>query len=233
MSEPGAQSYALRVRDLEVMRGGRAVVRGVDLDVDHREVVAIVGRNGAGRSSLLEGIAGLLPRRGRILVDGLDRSADDALGMARAGVVLAPQGGGTFPGLRVAEHLELAGRSTTSDLLTPTIARLCTERADQAADTLSGGERRLLGLALVSVRAPQVALLDGPSEGVAAVIVPELMAAVGALALRCAVLLVEQRLELVREVADRVVVLDRGSVVATGGFAALEQDGLLAEVLGP
>lgn len=233
MSVSGGRPAALRVRGLEVSRGGHVVVRGVDLEVAHREVVAVVGRNGAGRSSLLEGIAGLLPRRGRVLIDGRDLSATGALGMARAGVVLASQGSGTFPGLRVDEHLAIAGRGAPLDPLTPVITRLCQDRAGQVADTLSGGERRLLALALVSLRSPQVALLDEPSEGVAPAVVAELVAAVRTLATRCAVVLVEQRLDVVRELADRVVVLDRGSVIASGPFVALEQDGALAEVLGP
>jgi branched-chain amino acid transport system ATP-binding protein len=224
----------MTARGLEVLRDGRVVVRGVDLDVPSGGVVAIVGRNGAGCSSLLEGIAGLLPRRGTIHVAGVDRSDASALEMARAGVVLAPQGGATFPGLRVADHLAIAGRGAAADaFVTPAIAALCADRADQLADTLSGGERRLLALALVALRAPLVALLDEPSEGVAPGLLPEFAAAVRALAQRCGVVLVEQRLDLVRDLADRVVVMDRGSIVGAGTFATLEQDGVLAEVLGP
>jgi len=228
-----ARPPALQVRGLEILRGDRAVVRGVELEVAHAEVVAVIGRNGSGRSSLLEGIAGLLPRRGHVLVGGVDRSTEGALGMARAGVVLAPQGGSTFPGLRVAEHLSLAGRGAAPGALTPTIARLCTDRAAQVADTLSGGERRLLALALVALREPHVALLDEPSEGVAPTVLPELAAAIRALAANCAVVLVDPRPALVRELADRVMVLDRGSVVASGTYAALEREGKFAEVLGP
>jgi len=238
--EPCHPTDVLNVRGLTVLRGGRPVVRGVDLDVPERGVVAVLGRNGSGRSSLLEGIAGLLPRQGRVWLEGVDRSDESALEMARAGVVLAPQGAAVFPGLTVAEHLALAVRDRTfphqleeREALTPTIARLCTDRAGQLADTLSGGERRLLALALVAVRAPRIALLDEPSEGVAPAVLPEVVAAVRAIATRCAVLLVEQRLDLVRELADRVVVLDRGSIVASGSFVALERDGVLAQVLGP
>lgn len=235
---------ALTLRALSVMRDGREIVHAVDLDLPARGVLAVLGRNGAGRSTLLEGIAGQLVRRGQVLVGGIDVSDGSALTMARSGVVLAQQGGGTFPGLRVAEHLSLAGRGVAAHdvtlfeesggaVLTPKIARLCTERADQVAETLSGGERRLLALALVALRAPRVALLDEPSEGVAPIVLPELVAAVRVLAERCAVVLVEQRLDVVRALADTAVVLDRGIVIASGPLNTLSGDGVLSEVLGP
>jgi branched-chain amino acid transport system ATP-binding protein len=227
---------ALEAQGVQVMRGDRPVVRGIDLVVPYRGVIGIVGRNGAGKTTLLEGLAGLLPRSGRVLVAGEDRSRADALAMSRAGVVLSPQSGGTFPGLRVNEHLRIAeeGRDpATRTSLTPAVSQLCEGRAEQSADTLSGGERRLLALAMVARRAPHVALLDEPSEGVAPIILPELVDAIRVLASRCAVVLVEQRPALLRALAEHIVVLDRGEVVATGGMEELERIGVLEGVLGP
>lgn len=216
----------LRVTNLTVRRGRAGVVRRVDLDFPEVGVVAVLGRNGSGRTTLLEGIAGLLPTDGSIRVDGVRLDGSSAVDRARRGVVLAPQRGAVFPGLTVDEHLRLAGgadwRSHASSEFTPTVEALCLERAGQRAETLSGGERRLLALAMVTLRRPRVALVDEPSEGVASALIPEIALVIRRLGTEALVLLADQNDALLPGTAERGFILDRGEAVHHGRFPDLQ-----------
>lgn len=212
---------ALEVRGLHAYYGDSHVLQGVSLDVPERAAVSLIGRNGAGKSTTIAAIIGLVrPRAGSVIVNGRDVAGRAPHDVARAGVALVPQGRRVFSDLSVRENLTLAARAVAGgwDLsrvlsLFPSLAR----RLDQFGDQLSGGEQQMLAVGRALMRNPSVLLLDEPSEGLA----PKLVDEVGD-ALRhlresgLAVLLVEQNLALATRVADRVYVMNKGEIVFSG-----------------
>lgn len=215
----------LTVRDLRVVYPNGAIgVDGVSLDVRPGRITAVLGRNGAGKSSLLTGIAGFL-RGERVAVTGSARlgGAEIAgLGPARsnrAGLVLVPERDKVFPSLKVGENLALVtpkGAAGLGDLAAafPVIER----RAGSPAGMLSGGERQMLALAMAMVQRPRALLVDELSLGLAPVIVKQLMAALRTMAdeLDLPVLLVEQDAVAAMKIADDLYVLDRGRIAWHG-----------------
>ena len=219
-------SAALEVRALHAYYGESHVLQGVDLDVARGEAVALVGRNGAGKSTTIAAIVGFVrPRAGSVHVNGEDLTGAPAHRVARAGVSLVPQGRRIFGDLTVRENLALAARpvsggwnETSVVELFPGLARRLSLRGDQ----LSGGEQQMLAIARALVRNPSLLLLDEPSEGLA----PKLVEDVGAALLRLraaglAMLLVEQNLSLATRVARRLHVMNKGTIVFSGTAAQL------------
>ena len=217
---------ALAVRDLHAYYGESHVLQGVTLDVPDRAAVSLVGRNGAGKSTTIAAIVGFVrPRRGSVLVNGRDVTGRPPHIVARSGVALVPQGRRIFADLSVRENLTLAARAVTGgwDLarvlaLFPSLGR----RVDAFGDQLSGGEQQMLAIGRALMRNPTVLLLDEPSEGLA----PKLVTEVGdALRQLCesglAVLLVEQNVALATRVADRVYVMNKGTIVFSGTTSEL------------
>ncbi|HLQ62253.1 MAG TPA: ABC transporter ATP-binding protein [Candidatus Acidoferrales bacterium] len=208
----------LEVSGLRVAYGLTTVVRDVSLRVGEGEAVALLGRNGAGKTSTLMGIAGALPATaGWVRVDGRPVQARPAFEVARAGVSLVPQGRRIFPTLSVRENLVLGSRAgdlAAVHALFPVLA----ERARQAGTTLSGGEQQMLAIARALMTRPRLLLMDEPSEGLA----PQVVKAIGDLIVKLrreqnlSILLAEQNLALALAVADRVYVLERGEVVHEG-----------------
>jgi branched-chain amino acid transport system ATP-binding protein len=217
---------ALEVRGLHAYYGESHVLQGVDLDVRDGEAVSLVGRNGAGKSTTISAIAGLVrPRAGVVRVGTADVAGQPAHRIARAGVALVPQGRRIFAELSVRENLLLAARPAAAGWdegrileLFPTLAR----RLDNRGDELSGGEQQMLAIGRALMRNPSLLLLDEPSEGLA----PKLVADVGD-ALRSlratglAVLLVEQNLALATHVGERIYVMNKGTIVFEGTPAEL------------
>lgn len=212
---------ALAVRDLHAYYGESHVLQGVSLEVDDRAAVALLGRNGAGKTTTISAIAGLVrPRSGSVAIRGVEVAGRAPHHIARAGLGLVPQGRRVFSDLTVRENLTLAARDTSGgwDLqrvleLFPSLARRLANHGDQ----LSGGEQQMVAIGRALMRNPAVLLLDEPSEGLA----PRLVAEVGvALAhLRdsgLAILLVEQNLALAVAVAQRVHVMNKGTIVFSG-----------------
>ena len=202
----------------------------MDLDVDRGRTLAVLGRNGAGKSTLLLTLMGLVrPAGGSVRLDGQDLAGARANQISRAGVALVPQGRRIWPTVTVREHLVLAGRRHRSPLWTmqhlfDLFPRLA-DRRSQVAGTLSGGEQQLLAMARALVTAPQVLLLDEPSEGLAPAIVDQIGEVVSTVTKAgVAVVLVEHDLHLVFEVADAIVVLARGTVVHRAGTAEFRRD---------
>jgi branched-chain amino acid transport system permease protein len=218
----GPRGAALSVRGLEVEYDGVPVLFGVDLDVEPGEVVALLGTNGSGKSTVLRAAAGLVrPRRGSVTVDGDEVTRTPAHRIATLGVGLAPGGEGVFPSLTVAEHLRLAGwtvrepRAAAEDAVEwfPSLAA----RLDERAGDLSGGEQQLLTLAMTLVARPHLLLVDELTLGLAPVVVERVVALVAELrASGTTVLVVEQSLDLARRVADRCYFLERGAVQFAG-----------------
>ena len=209
----------LRVDDLHVHYGTSHVVQGVSLTLAANEAVAVLGRNGVGKTTFLESVTGLVaPSRGAIVLDGQRLQGRPPHSIARAGVALVPQGRRVFAPLTVEENLRLSRFAPrdgpwTLAAVYELLPRLY-ERRHNRGDQLSGGEQQMLAIGRALMRNPSVLMLDEPSEGLAPLIVSQigdLLAQLRSSGL--AVLLVEQHLGLATRVADRVMVLDHGSVV--------------------
>jgi branched-chain amino acid transport system ATP-binding protein len=214
------------------------VVRDLDLSVAAVEVVAMLGPNGAGKTTTLKAISGLVrPLGGRIVFDGADASKLGPEVLARRGVAHVPEGRGLFFGLTVAEHFRLGHRRERLDAdrayeYFPALAEL----RGRPVGLLSGGEQQMLAVARALVRRPRLLLLDELSLGLAPVVVERLLPVVREYALQsgCAVLLVEQSMQLALEIADRGYVLSHGEVVLHRSARELRADEqlLVASYLG-
>ena len=220
----------LEVRGLEVFYGEARALRGVDLRVDEGEVVCIVGSNGAGKTTLVQAIAGMLPiAAGSVLIGGTDVAGQPAHVVCRSGVAIVPEGRRIFPGLTVADNLDLgayrreARQSHTESLawvhaLFPRLR----ERAGQAAGSLSGGEQQMLAVGRALMARPRLLLMDEPSLGLAPVIVDGVFDVIGEInRAGVSVLLVGQNVERALEIADRGYLLSEGAVALQGSAADL------------
>jgi|HubBroStandDraft_1064217.scaffolds.fasta_scaffold20030_2 urea transport system ATP-binding protein len=211
------------------------VLTGIALSVGAGEAVALLGRNGVGKTTLLRTIVGLHPANaGSLQFDDLDLGRLPAYRRARAGIGYVPQGRGIFPHLTVEENLRLgetalAGRHeqravTLAEIyaLFPTLARL----RSRAGGVLSGGEQQQLALGRALLGEPQLLLLDEPTEGIQPSIVAEIEDALGTIRRErgIALLLVEQHLDFAWSVADRYYVMQRGTVVRAGSTATDSPD---------
>ncbi|HEX9683787.1 MAG TPA: ABC transporter ATP-binding protein [Acidimicrobiales bacterium] len=227
----------LEVDELHSGYGRVEVLRGLSLHVAEGEVVAVLGPNGVGKTTMLSTIAGLLPvRSGSIRLHGRRISGRIPYDIARAGVLLVPEGRGVFPGLTVAENLDVAARADRrataaerADRVDAVVERFprLGERRDQLAGTLSGGEQQMLALSRAFAARPRVLLLDEISMGLAPILVEQLFEAVADLrAAGQTIVLVEQYLTYALANADRAYVMHRGRVQAEGTPAALVDAGV-------
>ncbi|MGC5016113.1 ABC transporter permease subunit [Streptosporangium sp. DT93] len=211
--------------------GDVTVLRGVDLAVRPGEVVALLGANGAGKSTTCAAAAGDLPlTAGRVTLDGADVTSWPAYRRARGGVLLAPEGRGVFPGLTVEENLR-----TWLDDPGPVYERLpqLARRRGLAAGALSGGEQQLLTLAPALVRPPRVLIADEPSLGLAPLVVGQVFEVFAELRERgVALLLVEEKAVSVLEIADTVAFMRLGRITWTGPRAQVDGARLTAAYLG-
>jgi branched-chain amino acid transport system ATP-binding protein len=220
----------LGVHGLEVAYGGIRAVKGIDLEVRSGELVALIGANGAGKTSTLKALSGLLrPAAGRIDYDGAEVTGKPAYHLVRRGLAMVPEGRGVFPRLTVAENLAMGAyirRDRTAiarDLdhayaLFPRLA----ERRNQLAGTLSGGEQQMLAMARALMCRPRLLLLDEPSMGLAPLMVQKIFETVRAVAAEgVTMLLVEQNAKLALETCDRGYVMESGSIVLADNAGAL------------
>jgi branched-chain amino acid transport system ATP-binding protein len=223
---PADGRTGLTVRGLTARDGSRVLVADVDLEVGRGEVLGVVSADRSSSSALLEAIAGLRDREGTVTVDGRDVPGGEPASAALLGVVLGPTGGSTIAGLTVAEHLHVAataGRGAGGVDLGGVVGRLCATRAEQIAGTLSGGERRLLALAMVARSGRSVVLLDQPSEGIAEALSAEIAAAIRTFAQEAAVIVADSDPRLLDAVVDRVVQLEGGRINASGGLGPIPE----------
>jgi branched-chain amino acid transport system ATP-binding protein len=221
----------LEVEGLRAGYGPAEILFGVSLQLARGEVAALMGRNGAGKSTTLKAIMGLLPpRTGRVRFAGRDIAGLAAFRIARLGLGYVPEDRRIFTDLTVAENLEVGRRAArghaawTPERLFEIFPNLAAMRGRHAA-AMSGGEQQMLAIARTLMGNPAAVLLDEPSEGLAPVIL-ELMAE-AVLSMKregIAVLLSEQNFDLAAAVADRAYVIERGEIRYDGSMAALEAD---------
>lgn len=209
----------LAVHGLRSGYAGSTVLHGIDLAVDQGAVVALLGRNGVGKSTLVSTVMGLLrPYAGSVTLSGQELAGRRPDVVARAGVALVPQGRRVFAPLTVAEHLTIAARSGrsgewTRDRVLDLLPRLG-ERVGHRGDQLSGGEQQMLAIARALLTNPRLMLLDEPSDGLAPAIVQQVGKVVRTMCdTGMSVLLVEQDLRLAFSVAERVAVMEKGQIV--------------------
>ena len=216
----------LSVRNLCGGYGGEQVLQGVDLTLNAGEVVAVIGRNGVGKSTLMRTLTGLLaPSAGTIHFNGVDITRAPANQRALRGIGYIPRGREVFPDLTVRENLlvgEVAGQGRAAPDY-DTIYRffpILRERARQRAGTLSGGQQQQLAIGRAMIGHPSLMLLDEPSEGIQPSIIKDISRNVRALNAQTgvAVLLVEQNLDLIVSMARRGYVMEKGRIVASLGL---------------
>ena len=216
------------------------MLHGVSLQLWEGEAIGIVGHNGMGKTTLMKAIMGLLPARGgKIVVDGVDVTGWAAHERSRLGIAYVPQGRGILPGLSAHENLRLAWTPDSGETEERAIERVLalfprlTRLLERRGGALSGGEQQILALARALVPLPWLLLLDEPSEGIQPSIVQEIGDLLASLREkhRLSMLIVEQNLELVLDVASRIVLVERGRITRELDVGAV-QGGAIAELVG-
>jgi branched-chain amino acid transport system ATP-binding protein len=232
----------LELRDVDVAYGDLPALRGVSLMIEAGEIISVVGANGAGKTTMLRTVSGLLrPRAGEILLDGarLDRLPTHAV--VERGVVHVPEGRKIFPSLTVRENLELGSytpraRAERGQSLDRVIGLfpILGERRRQAAGTLSGGQQQMLAIGRALMALPRILMLDEPSLGLAPLVVQEIFRIIGEInRAGVTVLLVEQNTQQALALAQRGYVLENGRVVLVGrGSELLDNEHVRRAYLG-
>lgn len=225
----------LEAKGLAVGYGGSTVLNGVDITVHAGEAVALLGRNGVGKTTLLRALTGTLPlNAGSLDFAGTDIGTCKPYEINRLGISLVPEGRRLFPNLTVVENLQIAQRAGGLSIeecfaLFPRLRA----RQKAKAENLSGGERQMVAIARALVVPSKLVLLDEPFEGLAPAVVEEVMAALVKLRGKVAMVIVEHHAETVLPIVDRAVVLVNGRIAFAGDAGALEQDhALQAKLLG-
>jgi len=223
----------LSIDRVSVAYGQIEAVHNVSLDIEPGQIVTVIGPNGAGKTTLLSAAIGLLPWRGRMAFDGLDLSRLDVEARVERGFCLVPETRELFGDLSVSDNLVLGGyvRRRDSAGLKQSLADVyrrfprLSERRDQRASTLSGGERQMLALGRVLMARPRLLLLDEPSLGLAPLIIREVFRIIASLrGLGVSILLVEQNARAALETADYGYVLETGEIVHSGAAGELMHD---------
>ena len=233
-------SNILEIRDLQVRYGGIEAVKGISFDVPEGEIVTLIGANGAGKSSTLRAISGLVkPASGSINFKGEDITGKDANEIVSKGVILVPEGRRIFPDLTVLENLKIGAYLRKDDItedlnwvydLFPRLK----ERSWQAGGTLSGGEQQMLAVGRALMSRPKVIMMDEPSLGLAPIIVKGIFDIIKEINKQgVTVLLIEQNANMALKTAHRGYVLETGRITLTGsGEELLTNEAVKAAYLG-
>src|SRR3984885_5909580 len=208
----------LTLGGLNTHYGTSHVLQGVDLAVPAGRICSVLGRNGVGKSTTLRTVMGLVPASGgRVVLDGVDITGWPPHRVARAGVAYVPEGRLIFPDLTVIENIRVAERRPARSWPLPRLLELfpsLAERARNRGGNLSGGEQQMLAIARALVSDPKMLLLDGPSRGLAPLVVRELARVIRLLVGQgVTILLVEQNMKLAEAVADELHVMVKGRLV--------------------
>jgi branched-chain amino acid transport system ATP-binding protein len=218
----------LEIKGIDTFYGLGHILHGLSLVVAEGEVVALLGRNGAGKTTTLRSITGLTPpRAGEILYKGRNIAGLAPHGISRMGIALVPETRGIFSYLSARENLLIAERRGSRWQMDAVLERFpaLRYRLESKGRLLSGGEQEMLAIARALMTGPELLLLDEPSQGLAPLIVNAVMDTIRELkSQRVSMLLVEQNAEMALQLADRVYVIDHGTVVFEGAPAALRAD---------
>jgi branched-chain amino acid transport system ATP-binding protein len=219
----------LEVTDLVAGYAGSRVLNGVSLSVVAGEAVALLGRNGVGKTTFMETVMGMVrPSGGRVEVDGVDVTGKSPHVVSRLGVGIVPQGRRVFAPLTVEENLQISVRKRSGDWTVERVYDLMPrlrERRTNLGSQLSGGEQQMLAIGRALLGSPRLMLLDEPSDGLAPAVVDQVGDILRELAgTGMAILLVEQDLHLAFDVADRVAVMTKGEIVHSSSVAEFRSD---------
>ncbi|MCW5623262.1 MAG: ABC transporter ATP-binding protein [Burkholderiales bacterium] len=230
----------LEARTLTSGYGRVQIVHRISLSVREGEVLAVIGRNGVGKTTLIKALMGILPAAdGAVLFEGEDITHESPHARARRGLGYVPQGRGIFSSLTVTENLFMGERIGEAPVTPASYERIygffpiLKERGQQMAGSFSGGQQQQLALGRALLGRPRVLLLDEPSEGIQPNIVQDMGALLRRLCKeeRLTVIVVEQNLDLIRAMADRCIVVDKGAVVAELQPSALADPAVAARYL--
>lgn len=223
----------LEIRDLEVYYGMIQAIKGVSFDVNEGEVIALIGANGAGKTTILHTITGLLsPKKGSVVFEGKDITKIPAHKIVSLGMAHVPEGRRVFAEMSVYQNLKMGAytRSSKEEIeaslenVYKRFPRL-EERKNQLAGTLSGGEQQMLAMGRALMSKPKIILMDEPSMGLSPILVNEIFDIIQSVsAMGTTVLLVEQNAKKALSIADRAYVLETGKIVTSGDAKTLMND---------
>ena len=223
------------VNKIDVRYGRNHAVKSVDLTMDEKEIVTVLGANGAGKSSLLKAIQGSEKSSGTVVFDGVDISGWSAPRRVSAGLVMVPEGRQIFVSLTVNENLQMGAYCRKEDVSEeieaiyerfPNLAA----RREMPASVLSGGEQQMLAISRAMLAKPRLMMLDEPSLGLSPILVKQLFALIEDLNRNgLTILLIEQNTNMALQTADRGYVLELGDVVLSGTAKSLQEDKRLGE----
>ncbi len=230
----------LQIKELKVKYGGIEAVRGISFNVNAGEIVTLIGANGAGKSSTLRTISGLVkPAKGNIIFDGEDITGKDPTQIVSKGLMMVPEGRRIFPNLTVLENLRI-GAYLRKDDLEEDIEKVygyfprLKERSWQEGGTLSGGEQQMLAVGRALMGRPKLLMMDEPSLGLAPIVVQEIFRIITRISeAGTTVLLIEQNANMALHVADRAYVIENGQILMEGtGKELLENEKVREAYLG-
>lgn len=221
----------LKVKQLKISYGGILAVNGIDLEVKSGELVSLIGSNGAGKTSTLKAIAGMiLSQDGEILFDGL-KSSGMSYELLTRGMALVPEGRGIFTRMTVLENLQMGAYTRQDNELDLDLEKMYSffprikERSKQLAGTLSGGEQQMVAMARALMSRPKLLLLDEPSMGLSPILVDTIFEVIEKVAQSgVTILLVEQNAQRALEISDRAYVLESGQIAIEGKAEDLMKD---------
>lgn len=222
----------LRVSNLKVNYGQIEVIHGIDIEVNEGECVALIGANGAGKSSTLKAICGLVrSSSGTIMFNGEDITNQPGHKIVKAGITMCPEGRQVFPQMTTLQNIKMGAYARTDNNQTADVERMLDmfpilrDRARQVAGTLSGGEQEMLAIARALIADPKLCIFDEPSLGLAPKIVAEVGETIGRIKdMGKTILLVEQNSLMALKLADRAYLFEAGKIVMSGTGEELQSN---------
>ena len=229
------QQPIIEARGIHTYYGASHVLHGINLTVRAGETLALMGRNGMGKTTLLKSVLGLVPpTQGSVRVRGTDMTRMSAHRISRAGLAYVPEGRGIFPNLSVRENLEMASRAGVHGQCDWTLSRVLdtfpklAQRLAHGGQQLSGGEQQMLTIGRALMTNPELLILDEATEGLAPLIAQDIWRIVREVREHgIATIVVDKNFSALAAIADRIVVLVKGQVVFDGAAAALREDAAL------